>query len=64
VTRLSAKFILEIVRYEIIMEKTDKYMINNNFTAYYGRLFVEEFPEHKNKFEFRKINLEMSSLVS
>lgn len=59
VPHLSSKFIWEIVRYEVYMHvdrrEWDKYKLNNNFTAYYGRMFVEEFPEFKKKFEFRTI---------
>lgn len=54
--KISAKLIIERVRWEIIMEtKPDRFKINNVFTSYYARLFVQHNPEHKNKFEFRKI---------
>jgi hypothetical protein len=59
VPRISSKFVWEIVRYEAYMEtdreEWNKYRLNNNFTAYYGRKFVDQYPEHKNKFEFRAI---------
>ena len=45
----SAKHIMEVVRAE------KKYSILNDYTTYYGRTFVEEFPEYRDCFDFREV---------
>ena len=55
--KISAKLIIERVRWEIYMGVTDTdcFKINNVFTSYYARLFVDDYPEHQDKFEFRRL---------
>ncbi len=55
--KYSAKSILERVRwhlnFEIVGDET--YKNNNNYTSRYARLFIQDYPEHKDFFEFREI---------
>lgn len=54
--RVSAKLIMERVRWEVIIKTGDPdFKINNNYTAHYARLFVKEHPEYKKCFEFRRV---------
>lgn len=59
IKRIGAKFIWEIMRYKIYFEvkksEREKYKLNNNYTALYARKFVTDFPQFKDKFEFRAI---------
>jgi len=55
-TKLGSKMIIEIIRYKtIIKTKGDFYKINNNYTCHYARLFITEYPEHKDRFYFRQL---------
>jgi hypothetical protein len=50
-----AKGIFELIRWETgISAAGDCFKINNSYTAFYARLFEEEFPEHKDFFRNRK----------
>lgn len=40
--------------YKSIEEGDGEFKINNNFTAYYARMFDEEFPKHKGFFRNRR----------
>lgn len=55
--KLSSKLIINRIRWEVYLEtKTDElYRINDAFTAHYARLFIEDFPQHEDKFEFRRL---------
>ena len=54
VRKIGARLILERIRWEMIMEKRDEdYKINNNFTPFYARKFIIEFPEFHDRFELR-----------
>ena len=55
-TKLSTKFIIERIRWEVIMEirSHDEFKINNNHTAYYARKWLKQHPEHPKFFEVRK----------
>lgn len=55
--RVGAKCIIEKVRYEVDVEINSKepFKINNNFPAYYARLFHYKHPEHYGFFETREI---------
>ena len=54
--RVSAKLIIERVRWEVLVKTSDpEFKINNNFTAHYVRLFVKENPQYEKCFEFRKL---------
>ena len=49
-----AKAIMERVRWETMEQGKGMFKINNNYTAYYARLFEEKNPEHKGYFLKRK----------
>ncbi len=53
--RLSTKLIIERIRWEsyIKTQQTDEFKINNNHTAYYARLFMEDYPQYKDFFATR-----------
>jgi len=55
--RFSSKRILEWIRWECQMRiiSDDEFKLNNNFTCWYARKFVAEFPEFEGFFEFRQI---------
>jgi len=58
--KLGAKMIMERIRWEITtggVKDKDGFKINNNYTAYYSRLFVKNHPEFNEMdlFEFRTI---------
>ena len=52
-----AKAIMERVRWEanVVTRSTDGLKINNNHTAYYSRLFIQEFPEHTGFMKRRRV---------
>jgi len=54
---MGANQIIEIIRWDSFDLKTkgDKYKINNNYASRYARKFVEDFPQHKEKFKFRAL---------
>jgi hypothetical protein len=56
--RISARFIIERVRWEVEVATRrsgdDGFKINNNFSAFYGRLYLRERPEHLPFFELRE----------
>lgn len=56
--KLGAKMIMERIRWEISTggaKDDDGFKINNNYTAYYSRLFIKKNPQFENYFEFRMI---------
>lgn len=50
----SSDFILHIVRWETNVGGNDIFKINNNYSAFYGRLFMKDHPEHTGFFRTRK----------
>lgn len=53
--KYSSKTILEVIRWHVSIETRDAdFKINNNFTAYYARLFMQNHPELPGFFETRK----------
>lgn len=56
--RLSAAQIFDWMRWELSFTTTDKYKLNNNYRAFYARLFEHYNPEHKGIFEKRKMKNE------
>jgi len=54
--RYSVEGIMHRIRWHVSIEiKGGKeYKINNNFSAFYGRKFTRQFPEHEGFFRFRK----------
>ena len=55
--RIGAKMIIERVRWECAINSKDKqgYKINNDYTAHYARLFIQNNPQYRDCFETRKL---------
>ena len=56
--RWGAKAIFEVIRYERAEKEGgqfEDYAVNNNYPAYYARVFALKYPQHKNFFEFREV---------
>ena len=52
----SAKTIFEAIRFHAdIVTKGESFKLNNNYTAYYARMFEKDYPEYKGFFEKRKV---------
>lgn len=47
--------IAEAVRYEMRKTTGNDFKVNNNFRAYYARLFAAKYPEYADRLEFRKV---------
>ncbi len=57
--KISAKLVINYIRWNMFMETTDSnFKINDAFGALYGRLFIAIHPEHADKFECRKLRNE------
>lgn len=50
-----AKAIMERVRWHCEVEKRGEFKINNNYTAYFARLFAAKWPEYPHLFSFRQV---------
>lgn len=55
IERWGAKGIAEVVRWRLSIEKKGEFKLNNNFPAYYARVFALKYPRHKEFFEFREV---------
>ena len=56
-----SKGICERIRWETKGDvKEDGYKINNNYTAFYARLFEKEHPNHEGFFRKRKVKQELT----
>jgi hypothetical protein len=59
--KLSSKDIISVIRWHTDLKtltdkkKSGKFRINDVFTSRYARKFIEEFPDHKDRFETRSI---------
>lgn len=54
-TRLGSQMILERIRWHSIVEaQNDMFKINNNYAAFYARLFEAKFPVYKGFFRTRR----------
>ncbi len=52
--KLSAEFIINIIRWETAIKAgDDEYKINNNWKPFYSRLFMREFPQYSTFFSKR-----------
>lgn len=53
--RFSARTVIHRIRWYTMVETKDPagFKINNNWSPFYARLFVEDFPEHRGIFEMR-----------
>ena len=54
----SAKTIFETMRFHTSIETGESPKLNNNFTAYYSRKFMRDFPKHGEFFETRKSRID------
>ena len=48
-----AKAIFEIMRYKSLVTTGEKYKLNNDYTAYYARMFEDRHPDYVGFFEMR-----------
>jgi hypothetical protein len=55
--KLGSKMIIERIRWEYKTgsKDTEGFKINNNFTAHYARMFIKEYPQYGEYFEFREL---------
>ena len=55
-TRYSSKAIFERIRWHIYIttKSGDEFKLNNNYTAYYARLWLKDFPQHAGFLETRR----------
>jgi len=49
-----AKSIFEVIRYHTAVKGKGEFEVNNNYTAYYARKFMREYPEYDGFFETRE----------
>jgi hypothetical protein len=57
--KLSAKLIINWIRWHEFIERSDKnFKINDAYQSYYARYFIERYPQYSNIFEFRKLRNE------
>ena len=57
----SSKAIFERIRWHTEIETTgEEFKMSNNYTPYYARLFMHDFPEHKEFFRTKVLRSEMS----
>jgi hypothetical protein len=60
---LSAEFIFNVIRWQTGVEANgDEFKVNNNYKAFYSRLFMEEYPEYNDFFRTRKSNADEVSV--
>lgn len=52
--RIGARQVFEAIRWETKVQGNDGFKVNNSYTSYYARKFVEKFPQHKDLFVFRQ----------
>jgi len=53
--QIGAKAIMERVRWDSEVRRKTAFKCNNNYTAYYARIFAAKYPQHETIFEFRHI---------
>lgn len=51
--RIGAQMILEVMRWKTPVSGSDGFKVNNNYGAYYSRMFEAKYPTHKGLFRFR-----------
>ena len=63
---LSAEFIFNVIRWEtpVTAEATDGFKVNNNYKAFYSRLFMVEHPQYEDFFRTRKSNADDIDLTT
>ena len=59
--KISAKLIINVIRWEMYLESVDlNFKINDAYQSYYARAFAEKYPQYADFFEFRKLRNEES----
>lgn len=53
--KVGAKAVMERVRWEVEVERGGEWKCNNNYTAYYARMFGAKYPQHRDYFEYREV---------
>jgi len=54
--KFAAKMIIEWIRWETFTKtKGNEFKLNNNFAPLYPRMFVQDYPQYGDLFEFRKL---------
>jgi len=57
--KISSDMILEYLRWQILLETNDNsFKINNSYSAYFARFFIEKYPAYKDLFNLRKLRSE------
>jgi hypothetical protein len=51
--RLGARMVIERMRWESTVRGTGEYKLNDHYTPFYVRLFIQEFPQHADLFSMR-----------
>lgn len=58
-SKISAKHIINFIRWNEFLKTTDKnFKINDAYQSYYARFFIEKYPQYSNLFEMRKLRNE------
>ena len=58
-TKISAKLLINWIRWNEFLKTSDQnFRINDAYQSYYARYFVEQHPEHRECFNFRKLRNE------
>ena len=54
---ISANMVINRIRWEVMVKtkSDDGFKVNNNFSSRYARMFIDEFPEHKDRISFREV---------
>lgn len=55
--RLGARVIWERMRWFSMIETDDEFKLNDHYIAYYARMFVYFYPEHRGFFTFRTLKV-------
>ena len=56
--KVSSKFVLNWIRWNVQLDLGKNFKINDAYQSYYGRCFVEKYPEYAKFFTFRKLRNE------
>jgi hypothetical protein len=51
----AARAIFHIIRWDSMVTGKDAFKVNNDYSAYYSRKFMTEFPEHSSLFRTRGV---------
>ena len=58
-TKISSDLIINYIRWEQFIESSDEHFkINNSYSSYIARFFIQQNPQYKDLFNFRKLRNE------